>query len=554
MKPMEDNKIREAIKMASPVTYPDFDLMWNKIEKNKRPQQSSKMRLSSRNNYSKAAMIIGISAVMISTPVYAAIHYNWTDVLSHKTGIQSVWEQGLGQTIDQSFSKNGITLTVDTAFSDENRTVLLYTLSPGASYKDENLSYDKVELLNSEGTIVPGNYYQTWNAEIGKYQGYFETDYVLSHKKENLRFSITNVVLTEKTEVPLSYNAASQETQTFQVKKDGISTVTIETFKQSEKDTLLHTTVNFEGLDQPQRERTWTSFTVLDAKNKIVRGSKNVYGIPGSSSEQTLSEQIYTKEQLTAEGTHFTLSYERETGRTSGDWGIDLTLSKSELENSTIREKLDLPVPEMLEGSKITEMIVTPSEVRLIITNQEKYAHLPFIDYELTIGGKRLTGGINYDTKSSKKTELRFEMMHMDLASLHEQPISLTAEKRVDEHKGSEKMPIRLSNISSKPQHLQTEYGGFTVDWTYYLKDEQLYVESSSQDPTFGGINQTYYYNGKEKVYGKPVIVNFRGEGKNKSMDVFEQFAPDDLEIFVYMYTVDHLNEKITMPIKLKDQ
>ena len=554
MKPMEDEKIREAIKKAPSVTYPDFDLMWNKIEQNKEWQQGSKMRWFQRNNLSKAAVITGISAVMISTPVYAAIHYNWTDVLSHKAGIHSVWEQGLGQTIDQSVSNHGITLTVDTAFSDENRTVLLYTLNPGTSYKEETLSYDKVELLNSDGQIIPGNYYQRWNAEIGKYQGYFETDYVLNHKRENLRFSITNVVLTEKTEVPLSYNPANQETQTFEVKKDGISTVRIETFEQSEKDTLLNTTVHFEGLDQRQRERTWTTFTVLDTKNNIVRGSKNVYGIPGASSEETVSEQIYTKKQLIADGTHFTLSYERETGRTSGEWGMDLTLSKSELENSTIREKLDLPVPEMLEGSKITEMIVTPSEVRLIITNQEKYAHLPFIDYELEIGGKQLSGGINYHTNPSKKTELRFEMMHMDLTSLHEQPISLTAKKRVDEHKGSEKTSIRLSNISTKPQHLQTKYGGYTVDWTYYLKDEQLYVESSSQDPTFGGINQTYYYDGKEKIYGKPVIVNFRGEGNNKSMDVYEQFAPDNLEIFVYMYTVDHLNEKITIPIKLKDQ
>lgn len=551
---MEDEKIREAIKRTPSVTYPDFDLMWNKIEQNKEWQQGSKTRWFQRTNLSKTAVIAGISAVMISTPVYAAIHYNWSDVLSHKTGIQSVWEQGLGQNIDQSVNKDGITLTVDIAFSDENRTVLLYTLDPGTAYKNETVSYDKVELFNSDGEIIQGNYEQRWNAEIGKYQGYFETDYVLRHKKENLHFAITNVVLTEKTEVPLFYNPANQETQTFEIKRDGISTVRIETFEQSEKDTLLNTTVHFEGLDQRQRERTWTSFTVLDANNNMIRGSKNVYGIPGTSPDQTISEQLYTKKQLTADGTHFALSYERETGRISGEWGMDLTLSKSELENSTIREQLDLPVSEIREGSKITEMIVTPSEVRLMITNQEKYAHLPFIDYELEIGGKRLTGGINYHKKPSKKTELRFEMMNMDLTSLHEQPITLTAKKRVDEHKGNEETSIRLSNISSKPQHLQTKYGEFTVDWTYYLKDEQLHVESSSQDPTFGGINQTYYYDGKEKIYGKPSIVNFRGEGTNKSMDVYENFAPDQLDIFVFMYTTEHLNEKITVPIRQKDQ
>ncbi|WP_249435601.1 DUF4179 domain-containing protein [Paenibacillus sp. Marseille-Q4541] len=551
---MEDNKIREAIQTAPPVPYPDFDRMWNKIEQSKGTLPSSNAWKFQRTSVAKAAMITGISAVMIATPVYAAIHYNWTDVLSNKAGIHSVWEQGLGQSISQSVTKDGITLTVDTAFSDENRTVLLYTLNPEVSDQDYNLSYDKVELLTAEGKPIPGHYYQVWNPEINEYQGYFETDYVLNHKKEELRFSVTNVVFTEKTEVALPFNPANQGTQTFPIKKDGIGTVSIQSFDQSKEDILLHTSVNFEGLDKNQRERTWTSFTAWDDKNEIVKGSKNVYGIPGTNSEQTLSEQVYSKDQLSAEGTHFTLSYEREKSRVAGEWGIDMTLSKSQLENSTIKEKLDLPIPQMMEGSKITEMIVTPSEVRLIVTNKDKYTLLPFLDYELEIGGKRLTGSMDYNAKSKEKTELRFEMMHMDLASLQEQPISLIAKKRVDEHKGNEKTSIRLSNISTKPQHFQTVYEGYMVDWTYYLKDEELYVESSSENPTFGGINQTYYYDGKEKMYGNPVIVNFRGEGKNKSMDVYENFAPKHLDIYVYMYTTDHLNEKVKIPIKIRDQ
>lgn len=550
---MDDSKIREVIKTSPPVIYPDFDLMWDKIEQSKGKDQYSQTnhmnKRFQRTGIAKAAIITGVSAVLIATPVYAAIHYDWTNILSYRSGIHSLWEQGLGQSIQQSVTKDGLTLTVDTAFTDENRTVLLFTVNPGTTYQNKTLSYDSIELLNSKGESIPGNYYQMWNSEIGEYQGYFETDYVLKNKEEKLKFAIENVVFTEKTEVPVPFDPATSKTQTIDINQDGIKTMTIQSFDQSADKILLRTSFTFEGLSQKQRDRSWTTLYALNANNEQIASSKNVYGTPGTTTEQTISEQTYRKDQLSADGTHFTLSYDRETTRAEGTWEVDMTLSKAKLENSTIKEPLNLPVPELMEGSKISNMIITPSEVRLTVTNKEKYTLLPFLDYELEIAGTRLIGGMSYSETSKLNTELRFEMTQMDLTSIKEHPITLIAKKRVDEHKGDQ-TAIHLSNISTKPQHLQTDYNGYLVDWTYYLKDEQLYVESSSQNPVFGGMNQTYYYDGKEKMYGKPLIVNFKGEG-NKSIDMYEHFTPKDVDIFVFMYRTDHLDETVHIPIEL---
>ncbi|WP_162868749.1 DUF4179 domain-containing protein, partial [Klebsiella pneumoniae] len=77
-------------------------------------------------------------------------------------------EQGLGQSIEQSVTKNGITLTVHTAFTDENRTVLLYSLNPGQG-NSQHIYYESMQLVDSKGTPIEGNYVQRWNEELGMY-------------------------------------------------------------------------------------------------------------------------------------------------------------------------------------------------------------------------------------------------------------------------------------------------------------------------------------------------------------------------------------------------
>ena len=112
-------------------------------------------------------------------------------------------------------------------------------------------------------------------------------------------------------------------------------------------------------------------------------------------------------------------------------------------------------------------------------------------------------------------------MAGLNAASLANQPVSLIAKHRVDEHAG-DKNPIRLTGISAEHQSLTSSIAGYPITWTYYMKDNNLYVESFSSDPTFGGVNQTYYLDGEDRNYGMPAMIGLLGDDSNKHMDVYK--------------------------------
>ena len=118
--------------------------------------------------------------------------------------------------------------------------------------------------------------------------------------------------------------------------------------------------------------------------------------------------------------------------------------------------------------------------------------------------------------------------------TLVNQPITFIAKHRIDEASGDNN-PIRLTGISTEPQSLTTNIRGYPISWTYYMKDNNLYVESLSSDSTFGGVNQTYYMDGKDRHYGTPAMLGILGDENNKNMDVYENFDKTELDIYIWM-------------------
>lgn len=63
-------------------------------------------------------------------------------------------------------------------------------------------------------------------------------------------------------------------------------------------------------------------------------------------------------------------------------------------------------------------------------------------------------------------------------------------------------------------------------------------METKSVDPHFGGVNQTHIGTGKDRILGKIVIVNFRGEGTNHSIDVYKDFKGTEASIYMFFYSI----------------
>ncbi|SEL52111.1 protein of unknown function [Paenibacillus sp. cl141a] len=542
-----ENNLKNQMNTANNVSYPDFDRMWSSIQQDELKVAGGESIPIRPRKRKRIAIITGISVALMATPVYAALNYDWSHLLSYKAGIQTALEQGLGQTIEKSVTKDGITLTVHTAFIDENRTFLLYSLDPGSTRAGEQIAFDRIGLKDKEGHSVEGHYSHQWNEELGVFQGYFETDWVAEGQIADIEFAMENIRFTGDGTQSIPYDPQNPNTQVFPIQKDGIDSVTLQSFEQAEGNVLLQSAIRF--TDPEMNSRSWVRIQATDDKNEMIKEVKpSTFGTPAATGEY-LGQQIFNSDSLRAEGTTFQLAYDRTLQSADGIWSLNMALSKKQMANGTWKDVLNIPVDQVPGETKIHEMIVTPTQVRLILTHEEKYTRFPFMDYQLDIGGTLLNGGVWFIQGQSNKTELRFEMAGLNAASLANQPVSLIAKHRVDEFAG-DKNPIRLTDISAEHQTLTSSIAGYPITWTYYMKDHNLYVESLSSDPAFGGVNQTYYLDGEDRNYGMPAIIGLLGDDNNKHMDVYENFDKTELEVYISNYTTHKRDDVLRIPLK----
>lgn len=544
-----EKQLKKQMKHSNTVPDPDFDRMWSSIQQGElRTAAGGEFAAPRSRSRKRTAIAISLSVALMATPVYAAVTYDWSNLLSYRAGIETALEQGLGQTIEQSVTRDGITLKLHTAFTDENRTFLLYSLDPGASAKGKSVSFENIGLKDADGKLIKGYYYHQWNEELQVFQGYFETDWVLNERQADMEFVVENIRFIGDGSQTIAFRPDHPETQTFEIQKDGIGTVTLQSFDQPGDKVLLNSVITF--TDPAAQSNSWVRIEATDKEGARIKEKETpVFGTPGKSDEYS-SQQVFSAASLRAEGTTFQLKYDRTIGRADGNWSLRTSLSKKQLEASSFKEQLNIPFTEVPGETKITEMIVTPTQVRLVLTHEEKFTRAHYMNYKLDVGGKLLNGSVWLVPNQSNKTELRFEMAGLTPESLVQQPLTLIANHRVDEHKGDDRPVVRLTGISTERQTITSSIGGYPITWTYYMKDGNLYVESSSTDSAFGGVNQTYYLDGKDRKYGRPAILGVFGDGNNQHMDVYENYNGTEQDIYIYAYTTNQPDDELQVQVK----
>ncbi|WHP40862.1 DUF4179 domain-containing protein [Lysinibacillus boronitolerans] len=536
-----EKKLKKEMNADHNIKYPDFEQMWNSIQQDELKMVDEPIEVLPRKR-KRFVLVAGLAVALMATPVYAALNYDWSTILSYRAGIQSALDQGLGQTIEQSVTKDGFTLTVHTAFIDDNRTFLLYSLKPDASWDGEDIGFEHTRLKDSKGNFIEGNYTHSWNEELGTFQGYFETDWVAEGQMTDVELMMENIQFISDKKYSIDYNPNDLTTQVFPIQKDGVDTVSIQSFAQDEGKILLKTAVTLTDL----KVRNTGIFieAINNTNHSIETGKRSFMGKQGAKGEY-FSQQLFESEALQEEGTKFQISYNRILETKESTWNMQLNLSKKQLENTSFKKVLDIPIDNVPGGTKIHEMTVTPTQVRLILT-QEKYETFPYMDYQLDVGGTLLTGYISGEDGNPNETELRFEITGLNAASLENQSLTFVAKNRVEGLYGDDNS-IQLTNISAKPQSVTSNIAGYPISWTYYIKDNNLYVESLSPDPGFAGVNQTYYLEGKEKIYGTPEFMGILEN--NKRMDVYENFDKKELEILIYKYLTNKPNDELRIPL-----
>lgn len=237
--------------------------------------------------------------VLMATPVYAAVHYNWIDLLDHRSGIQTALQNGLGQKLDKSVTVQGVTLTLDTAFSDDNRTVILYTLNPG-TYQGDTVRFPSIGLQDESGKLIEGRYYHVLDQTDGLYKGYFETEWTPSGNTANVKLTAGGIQVLAPAEKEINLDLSRQQSQVFDINQDGLGKLAVSVFHEKGHKVMLSTSLS---LDQPEvREYVFPSLKIYNQEKQILEETApGISGKPGANGEY-ISEQFYNLETLKQRG------------------------------------------------------------------------------------------------------------------------------------------------------------------------------------------------------------------------------------------------------------
>lgn len=534
-----------------PLNYPDFEAMWSRIERNlpaaeEKPLPAD-MAAPKRKRLRKAALMVSLTAVLVASPVIAAISYNWEHILTYRSGVRSALEQGLGQNIGKSVTIDGVTMTVHTAIVDDNRTVLLYSLSAGDKTPN-SLHFSAMELKDAAGRVIEGQN-SLFRAQDGKsFSGYFETNWTPDGLEEDVQLTASRLQSFTSVERDIPLDPFHDSMQTFEIGQDGIGQLTVRPFVQGEN-MLLDTGIVF--AQEEAKQWTFPRIGVYKDDIPVKDASPGAFGKPGENGEYT-GKQYFRLDDLQNSSARYRLLYTREEQRIDKDWTFALHLDKKRMLSGTVQRSLNVPVEFSAGRMTLKEMIVTPTQIRMK-AGHEKYMRIPYLRYALDVDGTMINGGYPAgDRDDPESTTYRFELPP-GVKVAEQTPVSLVFQYEVLEHKDA-KEPIRLTNISERKQTITTQVGGYSVLWTYYKQDGKLYVQSECADPLFGGINQTYINRGGERLIGKPVTTNFSGDGNNRAIDEYSEFDGTEAELYIFWYYTENPDKELRIPLFGQDQ
>ncbi|RAV22306.1 hypothetical protein DQG23_04990 [Paenibacillus contaminans] len=526
--------------------YPDFDAMWNRLETqlpgpeaNLLPvDQNAQKRLRAR----RVAMIAALTATLAATPVIAALSYNWDSLVPYSAGIRSALQQGLGQSIEKSVTQDGVTLTIHTAVVDDYRTVLLYSLRMKGKAATGELQFAKMELTDSQGRIIGGQQKTVFNKERNEWSGYFEADWAPEDLETDVKFSIRNVRALSMAEREFSLNPFEGK-QEYAIGQDGIEKLSIKPVPEGDN-VLLSTAVTF---SQPE-VKSWARPEIGVYKDgvKLEESLPGVVGKPGENGEYT-GVLHYRKSDLQDNNVKYKLLYNRQEWQIDKDWTFDLHLDKQKMLSGTVKKELHIPMEHAGTTYMLEQMTATPTQIRITV-KREPYARFPLLKNFLDIDGTLLRGS-EVPKVGDKPEELRYVFeLRPGVQVTAETPVTFVAKHEMIEHRDA-KDPIRLTGISEEKKTITTLVGGYSVKWTYFKQDGNLYLQSECDDPAFGKVNQTYMGTGAKSIEGKQVSVNLSGEGINSVTKEYTNFSGTEADIYIFWYYTENPDKELRIKL-----
>lgn len=202
-----------------------------------------------------------------------------------------------------------------------------------------------------------------------------------------------------------------------------------------------------------------------------------------------------------------------------GTWQASFEADGNKTSQATFRKKLnpDLADPEF--NMRLKELVVTPLQIRILLDNEfHKFPAKPWVQYhktELLLNGQTVAGGLWQTEKSGSFFRFEAPEWYKDWSRV---PMKLQLSDAVISKRSTDQwFPLEVGSESKRS--VEADLDGFPVTLTYYRQDQDLIVESQSDDPKFPGISQTAVKLDGKALYPQPNHIPPGGTGSNKRTD-----------------------------------
>lgn len=526
--------------------YPDFDAMWERVEAGL-PDQNTKLKTVPVAipkwrwmQHKKVAFIASLALILVAAPVFATVSYKLNGLLNFRDDIQIALQSGFGQNIEQSETHDGVSLNIETAVVDNNQTLLIYSISSKNGPAD-HLKFSSMELKDSLGSVIEGSQVQIWDKASHTWNGYFTTDWTPDGPLTDVQFTAKKLQSFSQIQHEFTFDPSGNKLQKIAINQDGIGEIEVQASIQGNQ-MMLTSAISYSQLEAKE----WAFPTIgVYRNNVLINGvGTSVMGMP-SALGKYINTQYYKLTDLQQDNLQFKLLYTREDQRIDKEWSYQLQLEKTKMLSVVEKHTLNA----LLEGSGgslvVNEWSLSPTHID-IKTTHALGSRFPYVNYALDVNGTLITGWEKRDTPEI--SSFRFNIPS-NLHITEETPLAFVAKHESIKHLDA-KDPILLTNISEEEKTLTSLVGGYSVKWTYYKRDGNLYIQSECDDPSFGGINQTHMGKQAEGPVGVATTTNFSGDGNNLAMEVYENYQENNASLYIFWYFTENPDKEVRVELK----
>ncbi|MBD8499534.1 DUF4179 domain-containing protein [Paenibacillus arenosi] len=553
--------------------YPDFDAMWTRIEaaRNEKDEPitaAAPIQTKSLFRGRRLAVLSVAAFVLVATPALAYIAGKWDFI--YPSGVKSALHHGFGQPINKSVTDNGVTLSMDTAVSDDNGTVLLYSLDTGDKEEREWV-FDEFEFKDNKGNSIArfdnetaikrnwnnGYYSQAWDEENRIYKGFFDTSWTFSGNESNVQMHVSGLQAYDYVHKSIALDPRKTEVQSFPIHEGGIKDLKVQVVTGEKGEGLLKYSLSY--TDD-------SIFRIVDPQIRVNKGESTVKRIGYKMSSpieldghrERGSQESYRLDELQQSGNTYEFVYGVKGDRIEGKWNFDnISLNKEKSLQASVTRNLDIPIVSADGDSIIRKLIIRPTGVKLEIENKKEFRRIPYRNVSLLVNDRVLKGWETYEyanTPSHGYKQMYTFRLSPEMRLTAETPIQLLLENEIESHRNY-KESIKLQNISDEKREQVVDIVGYPVKLSYYTKDGDLYVENESENLSFSGVTQTYMKRGEDKVYGEVLFHQWEDnwldwENSNKFVNIYRDFKGSDAELYLYEFQIRHRDRG--MKVKLQ--